>query len=149
MTATATRLLDNYIAGKWKPASDPSGVLDVTNPATGETLARVPAVRVARGSRRTLGGPRALGDARDGQDDRRRTRRGCAYDRDGRVRVCDPDDDAGPHPRGRLARHRRRDDPTARRGVCGDRPVQLPGHGPLLVSTLRDRVRERVRPEAL
>src|SRR5579875_522929 len=42
MTATATRLLDNYIAGKWKPASDPSGVLDVTNPATGETLARVP-----------------------------------------------------------------------------------------------------------
>jgi malonate-semialdehyde dehydrogenase (acetylating) / methylmalonate-semialdehyde dehydrogenase len=42
MTATATRLLQNYIAGRWVEAEDPSEILDVTNPATGETLARVP-----------------------------------------------------------------------------------------------------------
>ena len=42
MTATATRLLDNYIAGSWTPAQAATGVLDVTNPATGEVLARVP-----------------------------------------------------------------------------------------------------------
>jgi malonate-semialdehyde dehydrogenase (acetylating)/methylmalonate-semialdehyde dehydrogenase len=57
MTATSTRLLDNYIAGRWTPAGAATGELDVTNPATGETLARVPlsgaadvdaAVRAAR-----------------------------------------------------------------------------------------------------
>src|ERR671933_2984218 len=57
MSATATRLLDNYVAGAWTPASDASDALDVTNPATGEVLARVPlsgaadldaAVRAAR-----------------------------------------------------------------------------------------------------
>src|SRR5579859_596700 len=42
MTATATRLLDNYIAGRWTPAQGATGELDVTNPATGEVLARVP-----------------------------------------------------------------------------------------------------------
>ncbi len=42
MTATQTRLLENYVAGRWVPAEDPSEILDVTNPATGETLARVP-----------------------------------------------------------------------------------------------------------
>jgi malonate-semialdehyde dehydrogenase (acetylating)/methylmalonate-semialdehyde dehydrogenase len=43
MTApTATRLIDNYIAGAWTPAKDPGDELDVTNPATGEVLARVP-----------------------------------------------------------------------------------------------------------
>ena len=42
MALTATRLLDNYIAGEWVPARDPTDVLDVTNPATGEVLARVP-----------------------------------------------------------------------------------------------------------
>jgi malonate-semialdehyde dehydrogenase (acetylating)/methylmalonate-semialdehyde dehydrogenase len=42
MTATATRLLDNYIAGKWVSAVAATGELDVTNPATGEVLARVP-----------------------------------------------------------------------------------------------------------
>ncbi len=42
MALTATRLLDNYIAGEWTPARDPTDVLDVTNPATGEVLARVP-----------------------------------------------------------------------------------------------------------
>ena len=41
-TAAATRLLDNYIAGRWTPATEPSELLDVTNPATGEALARVP-----------------------------------------------------------------------------------------------------------
>jgi malonate-semialdehyde dehydrogenase (acetylating)/methylmalonate-semialdehyde dehydrogenase len=57
MSATATRLLDNYIAGRWTPAEHATEVLDVTNPSTGETLARVPlsgaadldaAVRAAR-----------------------------------------------------------------------------------------------------
>jgi malonate-semialdehyde dehydrogenase (acetylating) / methylmalonate-semialdehyde dehydrogenase len=42
MSATATRLLDNYIAGRWTPARAATEVLDVTNPATGATLARVP-----------------------------------------------------------------------------------------------------------
>jgi malonate-semialdehyde dehydrogenase (acetylating) / methylmalonate-semialdehyde dehydrogenase len=57
MSATATRLLDNYVAGAWTPATDAAEALDVTNPATGEVLARVPlsgsadldaAVRAAR-----------------------------------------------------------------------------------------------------
>jgi malonate-semialdehyde dehydrogenase (acetylating)/methylmalonate-semialdehyde dehydrogenase len=39
--ATATKLLDNYIGGKWTPV-DASNELDVTNPASGELLARVP-----------------------------------------------------------------------------------------------------------
>src|SRR4051795_1134739 len=38
---TRTRLLDNYIGGRWTPSSS-SEALDVTNPATGEVLARVP-----------------------------------------------------------------------------------------------------------
>src|ERR1700743_2753130 len=42
MAVTATRTLDNYIAGEWTPPADATDVLDVTNPATGETLARVP-----------------------------------------------------------------------------------------------------------
>jgi malonate-semialdehyde dehydrogenase (acetylating)/methylmalonate-semialdehyde dehydrogenase len=43
MTApTATRLLDNYVAGAWTPAAPDAEALDVTNPATGEVLARVP-----------------------------------------------------------------------------------------------------------
>jgi malonate-semialdehyde dehydrogenase (acetylating)/methylmalonate-semialdehyde dehydrogenase len=42
MTATAARLIDNYIAGAWTPATAATGELDVTNPATGRTLARVP-----------------------------------------------------------------------------------------------------------
>src|SRR3954449_3157294 len=57
MSATATRLLDNYVAGAWTPATGASEALDVTNPASGEVLARVPlsgaaaldaAVRAAR-----------------------------------------------------------------------------------------------------
>jgi malonate-semialdehyde dehydrogenase (acetylating)/methylmalonate-semialdehyde dehydrogenase len=43
MTApTATRLLDNYVGGAWTPAAEGAETLDVTNPATGEVLARVP-----------------------------------------------------------------------------------------------------------
>jgi malonate-semialdehyde dehydrogenase (acetylating) / methylmalonate-semialdehyde dehydrogenase len=43
MTApTATRLLDNYVAGAWTPASSGAEALDVTNPASGDVLARVP-----------------------------------------------------------------------------------------------------------
>jgi malonate-semialdehyde dehydrogenase (acetylating)/methylmalonate-semialdehyde dehydrogenase len=54
---TTTRLLENYIAGEWTPAAAATDVLDVRNPATGDTLARVPlsgapdldaAVRAAR-----------------------------------------------------------------------------------------------------
>jgi len=42
MDVTApTRLLDNYVGGAWTPATT-DDALDVTNPATGETLARVP-----------------------------------------------------------------------------------------------------------
>src|SRR5690242_5397827 len=40
-TATGTRLLGNYIGGAWVP-STASDALDVTNPATGDVLARVP-----------------------------------------------------------------------------------------------------------
>src|SRR6201986_3942348 len=42
MSATATRVLDNYIAGRWTPAQAATEILNVTNPPTGETLARVP-----------------------------------------------------------------------------------------------------------
>ena len=44
MTATrpATRLLNNYVAGAWQPAAHANDELEVINPATGETLARVP-----------------------------------------------------------------------------------------------------------
>ena len=41
-TATATKTLDNYIGGAWTPAGEGAELLDVTNPATGEALARVP-----------------------------------------------------------------------------------------------------------
>ena len=41
-TTTETRLLGNYIGGRWVPAGAESSALDVTNPATGEVLARVP-----------------------------------------------------------------------------------------------------------
>jgi malonate-semialdehyde dehydrogenase (acetylating)/methylmalonate-semialdehyde dehydrogenase len=41
MTITQTRVLDNYIAGRWSPASG-ERLLDVTNPANGDVLARVP-----------------------------------------------------------------------------------------------------------
>jgi malonate-semialdehyde dehydrogenase (acetylating) / methylmalonate-semialdehyde dehydrogenase len=40
-TTPSTRLLDNYVGGQWTPASG-TEELDVTNPATGEVLARVP-----------------------------------------------------------------------------------------------------------
>jgi malonate-semialdehyde dehydrogenase (acetylating)/methylmalonate-semialdehyde dehydrogenase len=39
--ATATKVLDNYVGGRWTPAAD-GEQLDVTNPATGEVLVRVP-----------------------------------------------------------------------------------------------------------
>src|SRR5215213_875530 len=55
-TTPSTRLLDNYVGGRWTPATG-DDALDVTNPATGAVLARVPlssaddldaAVRAAR-----------------------------------------------------------------------------------------------------
>ena len=42
MTTTATRLLDNYIAGAGFRRGPQRAELDVLNPATGEALARVP-----------------------------------------------------------------------------------------------------------
>ena len=42
MTATGTRLLDNYVAGSWTPAAAATDSLDVVNPASGEVLAQVP-----------------------------------------------------------------------------------------------------------
>src|SRR5581483_3317824 len=56
VSTTTVKLLDNYVAGAWAPSTS-SEALDVTNPATGEVLARVPlsssadldsAVRAAR-----------------------------------------------------------------------------------------------------
>jgi malonate-semialdehyde dehydrogenase (acetylating) / methylmalonate-semialdehyde dehydrogenase len=41
VTESTTRVLDNYIGGAWTPAAA-SEQLDVTNPATGDVLARVP-----------------------------------------------------------------------------------------------------------
>jgi len=38
---TSTRLLDNYVGGRWVPSTS-SEALDVTNPASGDVLARVP-----------------------------------------------------------------------------------------------------------
>ena len=113
----------------------------MTNPATGEMLARVPlstaadldaAVRAARAALpawravSVIERGRRLFALREGLDARREelarsvtTEMGKtlvdaraevgADDRDGRGRLRDPDDDAGPDPRGRLARHRRRD----------------------------------------
>jgi malonate-semialdehyde dehydrogenase (acetylating) / methylmalonate-semialdehyde dehydrogenase len=40
-TLAPARLLDNYVAGRWSPA-DSTDALNVTNPATGEALGRVP-----------------------------------------------------------------------------------------------------------
>src|SRR5207248_4138356 len=42
MSVTTTRLLDNYVAGRWTAATAATEVLDVTNPATSDVLARVP-----------------------------------------------------------------------------------------------------------
>src|SRR2546423_596633 len=39
---TTTRLLENYVGGRWTPATAATDVLDVTNPASGNVLARVP-----------------------------------------------------------------------------------------------------------
>src|SRR3954452_15424396 len=41
MATTATRVLDNYIAGSWTPSTG-AEALDVTSPASGDVLARVP-----------------------------------------------------------------------------------------------------------
>ena len=57
MRTTSVRTLDNFIGGSWVPADEAAEILDVTNPATGDVLARVPlsgrgdvdaAVRAAR-----------------------------------------------------------------------------------------------------
>src|SRR5690348_1756840 len=40
-TGTTPRILQNFIGGRWVPARS-SEALDVTNPANGEVLARVP-----------------------------------------------------------------------------------------------------------
>ena len=69
---TQTRLLDNYIGGGWTAASG-ADALDVTNPATGEVLARVPlsssadldrAVKAAREALPVWRGVSVIGRAR-------------------------------------------------------------------------------------
>ena len=85
MSATSTRLLDNYVAGAWTPATA-SEQLDVTNPATGEVLARVPlssaadldaAVAAARAALpewravSVIGRSRALFALREGMEERK------------------------------------------------------------------------------
>ncbi len=59
------------------------------------------------------------------------------------------DHDAGPGARRRRPRRRRRDDPPASQCLCGDRPVQLPGDGAVLVPPLRDRLRQHLRAQAV
>src|SRR3978361_30853 len=41
MATTTTRILSNYVGGRWTE-SESSELLDVTNPATDEVIARVP-----------------------------------------------------------------------------------------------------------
>ena len=72
MSATATRLLDNYIAGRWTPAEAATEVLDVTNPATGETLARVPLSGAADLDAAVTRRPRGAARVARGVDDRPR-----------------------------------------------------------------------------
>src|SRR3954449_5435797 len=71
-SAAATRLLDNYVGGRWT-ASSSSEALDVSNPATGEVLARVPlssaadldaAVKAAREALPAWRGVSTIGRAR-------------------------------------------------------------------------------------
>ena len=63
-----TRVLDNYVGGAWTPASSGER-LDVTNPATGETLAQVPLSGAGgpgrRGERRAIGAARVARGERD------------------------------------------------------------------------------------
>src|SRR5829696_3050765 len=85
VTESATRVLDNYIGGSWTPAAA-SEQLDVTNPATGGVLARVPlssaadldaAVQAARAALpawrdvSVIGRARKLFALREGLDNRR------------------------------------------------------------------------------
>jgi malonate-semialdehyde dehydrogenase (acetylating)/methylmalonate-semialdehyde dehydrogenase len=69
---TEARLLDNYVDGRWTPASS-AEALEVTNPATGHTLARVPlsgaadldaAVRAARAALPAWRGVSVIGRGR-------------------------------------------------------------------------------------
>jgi malonate-semialdehyde dehydrogenase (acetylating) / methylmalonate-semialdehyde dehydrogenase len=71
-TPSTTRLLDNYVGGRWIPATGGED-LAVTNPATGETIARVPlsnaadldaAVRAAREALPAWRAVSAIGRAR-------------------------------------------------------------------------------------
>src|SRR3954471_5871584 len=70
--AIAVRVLDNYVGGSWTPSSSSDG-LDVTNPANGEVLARVPlssrsdldaAVDAARAALPALGAGSVIARAR-------------------------------------------------------------------------------------
>ncbi len=61
---TATRLLDNYVGGAWTAAT-PADALDVTNPASGEVLARVPLSSAADLDAAVSAARAALGPWRD------------------------------------------------------------------------------------
>ena len=61
---TATRLLDNYVGGAWTAAT-PADSLDVTNPASGEVLARVPLSSAADLDAAVSAARAALGPWRD------------------------------------------------------------------------------------
>src|ERR1700683_1641398 len=73
MAITATRQLANYVGGAGVPVADATEVLDVSNPATGAVLARVPmsgaaeldaAVRAARAALPEWRAGSAIGRAR-------------------------------------------------------------------------------------
>src|ERR687890_137826 len=71
-TTPSTRLLDNYVAGRWTPASG-DDALDVTNPASGDVLARVPLSGAGDldAAVRAIGRSQKLFALRAGLDDRR------------------------------------------------------------------------------
>ena len=182
MSATATRLLDNYIAGRWTPAQAATEVLDVTNPATGETLARVPlsgaadldaAVQAARAALpewravSTIARARKLFELRErlvarqrGHGPRRsrpRWARRSPTPRAEVARMIEMVEAACAIPttmQGRILEDvsRNIDAETIRQPVGrvrGDRALQLPGHGAVLVPAVRHRLRQHVRAQAL
>lgn len=72
-----------------------------------------------------------------------------AADRELRSRLRDAGSSARRQAHRGVGRHRRRSVARAARRVRDGRALQLPGHGALLVSAVRDRHREHVRPETV
>ena len=170
----------NYIGGRWV-ASTSTDQLDVQNPATGETLARVPlsgaadvdtAVKAARAAfpewrrrptierARWMFGFRQVVEAHADELARSVTREMGKTLPDARAevgRAIEMIEAASAIPQtmqGRILENVATgvDCETIRQPVGvvrGDRAVQLPGDGAVLVPAVRDRLRQHVRAEAL